>query len=363
MADIVIRPDMRTSGGEVSDILLDQQYAGSITLVYREGTRIAGSVQLEREILTQQKKKAVLEHVHHYVESLIEAIEAKECDVIVTYSRFHHIIATDTNVGVIDSFVDSDGKDEVVQVLDCEREEQEEKSADPEDVDEPPEQFAKLSSKSDKHKASSAEGERDSTFYELVVVNEYGTTTVYHIYNFRRKWVAEAVMSIYDHEVIGEVDWRHEPDEEEMKRMTDLLISDFNEDQIDRIVIDMKYNGLVLETEELTHKDLLDEKHIEYDNPYSVVLAREDQETLTYHIYRQTEGGWPIGTATIDIRRPHVTGYIELRNRGSESDRETIASLLMAELDKEIEYRSFNVTIFYQNQPIDEIQFENQTAH
>ncbi|MFD2671834.1 hypothetical protein [Marinicrinis sediminis] len=326
MAEIVIRPDMRTHGGEVSDILLDNHYVGSICLVYRERERMTGSIQLDKESLTPYHKRRVNEHVHAYVESLMDAMNLEECDVMVTYSRYDHVIASDTNVGVIDEFVDEEMETDLDRLSEAE------------------------------------DGEEDSaTYFELVVVNEYHQTTEYEIYDYDQQLVADAVLTQYDHEIYGEVNWQFLPHEEEMEQITNLLISDYEEDEeVVSFVIDMKHSGKIIETEELTHVDVLDAQETEDADEYSVVLSRDDEDTLTYSIYHQSEGGIPIGTATIDVSSRQLSGYVDLRDTSDEKERELMATMLMRELDKERDYRSFNLTLFYRNEPIDELHFQQE---
>jgi hypothetical protein len=96
---------------------------------------------------------------------------------------------------------------------------------------------------------------------------------------------------------------------------------------------------------------------------YTIVLARDDEDTLTYEIYRQSHGGLPIGTATIDISHRVLTGFIDFRDPASNDDLDTIAALLMQELDKEKEYDGINLTMLYQNEPIDEMIIECDQVH
>jgi hypothetical protein len=293
MADIMLRPDLKTAGGEVNDVVMNGRYAGTLTLVYREGDRISGSIQLERDSLSVADKEKVIEFAQNYIQAMMQM-------------------------------------DDVTEV-----------------------------------------------FYELVIVGESRNRVEYHIYDQDQDLVAESLMTIYGNDVVGKVHWMHQPEEDEIEAVSDLIVSDFDENEVDTFVIDMEFDNEIIETIELTHEDLLDYQDTLGDlaqtgyedeagdiyGDYSVILVRDDGDTLTYEIYQQTGGDLPIGTATIDITSKQITGFIDFREPGDDDDREIIATLLMRELDKEKEYDSVNLTMLHNNQPIDELMFEVELVH
>ncbi len=350
MAHVRLRPDLKTSGGEVSDILLNERYAGTLALVYREQDRIAGSVQLERKSLSSRDRKAVISFVQGYVQSMIDALKAEECEVVVTVSPYDHVIATGNNVGTIREFADADDI-----------------AANPSDHT--------GSGAAERAQRTAADAPEIRTrfgkavYYELVIVGERRNKVEYHVYDQNQEWIAEAMMTLYGPDVSGEVIWKHEPSEEEIEHVTDLIVSDFDENEIDTFAIDMKYDGRRIETIQLTHKDLLNKgvaaqvSSDSDDNDYSILLTRDDGDALTYEIYQTSYGSLPIGTATIDISRRQLTGFIDFREPGASDDREQIAALLLRELEKEKDYDTFSLTMLYQNEPIDEIVFESEPVH
>ena len=328
MSNLVIRPDLRTSGGEVSDILLDQQYVGTLTLVYREGERISGSIQLDQDTLPREQKDEVIQFAQTYVQSLIDALDVPELNVLVSYSSFD--LLEEQAFDFEYDYVDNETRFE---------------DADYEDLDE-------------------YKMDQDSVYYELVIVGERRNSVEYHIYDGRKTWIAEAFMTIYGNDVVGEVNWNVMPSEEEIGHVTDLIVSDFDDQEMDAFLMDIKYKGEIIAVEELKHEDLITDHDHELGtdlDDYSVILVRDDEDTLTYDIYRQSFGGIPIGTATVDISQREITGFIDFVELENEHNREHIATLLMNELDKEMDYDTFNLTILHQNEPIDEIWFETET--
>lgn len=349
MGKIAIRPDMRTAGGEVSDVVLNGRYVGGITLVYREGSRLSGSVQLERSSMTPAEKRKVLRYLQDYIHSFAAAIEAEDCDVIVTYSPFDQVIAMEHNVGEIQYFMeDPEGPDEELY--------QEDGTADA-PLDHDPQRGL------DPYEMES----QDVEAYELVITGEHGDSVEYHIYGRNKRWLAEAFVTLQGADCFGEINWMIEPTPEQIEAGVDLLVSDFDDDYVDSFQLEVKHNGELLEIFELDHQDLaayedgasLFESRT---SPYSVHLVRDDGDTLTYDIYSRENGNLPIGTATIDISEPMVTGYMDFREMNSEEDREKIAALIMRELDKERDYDSFSLSVLYRNRLIDELLFENEAA-
>jgi hypothetical protein len=215
-----------------------------------------------------------------------------------------------------------------------------------------------------------------AVYYELVAVGEKRGRIDYHVYDKDQELVAEASMRVRGRDVSGKVNWMHNPVEEELEHVTDLIVSDFDENEIDTFVIKMVYDKKILEIIELTHEDLLADEELpgteaayrendrrSRDEEYTVVLARDDGDMLTYEIYQQSRGGLPIGTATIDISQRQLTGFIDFREEGNVDDREYIAALLMQELDKEKDYDTMNLTVLHKNEPVEEMMFETEQVH
>jgi hypothetical protein len=358
---------LRTSGGEVTELLIDGQYAGSITLVYREGERIAGAIQLERESIAEHRKAKAIKAAQNYVQQMVDALGVQDCEVIVTSSRYDHIIASEHQVGVIESFQDDDEEpslpepeDDEIRFVDV----------DPDDLD-------RIEMREEDEMAAEADA-----YYELVIVGESRNRVEYHIYERDQLFLAEAMLNIKGRTVTGDIHWMREPDDDEIEHVADLVISDFDPDEVDRFVLDMKVDGELIETFELDHKDRKQQGEREsqrrrdarnerrgrketirlggLDRDYTVRLVRDDGDALTYDIFEQS---FLIGQATIDIASRKMTGFIDFHNKTSSNERARIASILMRELDKEKDYESLNLTMMYRNKPIDELMIETETVH
>lgn len=376
MTDIFLRPDLKTAGGEVCDIMYKDRYAGTMTLVYREKDRICGSVQLERESLSSKEKKAVVRFVKRHIQATIDALKASECDVLVTHSTFDHVIATnDAFLEAEDEAAIYDDETEVYWVNDGSR--FEDFDTGEQETFEMHKGKGKSKDKrggsplSDEPVAGDDSNYRNPVYYELVATKESKNKMEYHVYDKEQEWIAEVFMRIVGNDVIGDIHWMFSPLDEEIEHVTDLVVSDFDPDSIDTFTIDHRYEGEIIETFELAHEDLYDEDMrgdllgTDQDmEDYTVVLARDDQDMLTYEIYDQKHGGLPIGTATVDISQRQLSGFIDFRSQIEQpGTREKIASLIMQELDKEKDYSMISFTMLCNNKPIDEIVFENEPVH
>ncbi|XEC97259.1 hypothetical protein AB6A23_12320 [Paenibacillus tarimensis] len=327
MQHIELRPDLKTSGGEVCDIMVEGRFAGTLTLVYREGDRIAGSAQIEQEAVKPNMKDQVVSYLQHYIQFLIQAMRAETCDVLVTYSSYDRVVTTAP-------------EDEFAPEM--------EEPVRQQEFEDPEEYWAEAE-------------------YDLVTVSERKNKITYHVYDMEKNWVAEVTLRTDDPDVTGRVRWIREPADEEIELITELVVSDFDETTVDSFVFHHHFENELLDTIELTHEDLLDTpvEHIgkDMDEEISVLLARDDGDVLTYEIYKQSFGSLPVGTATVDIESRRLTGFIDFRERGSIEDADAITSHLLRELDKEKEFDGLNLSLMYKNELIEEIVVDNESVH
>lgn len=350
MAAINVVPNMKTLGGEASDIMLNGRYVGAMTLLFRERDRVCGSIHLERGSMSKQDKKAVMAHMREHVQSFLDAVRASSCQVLVTYGDYDHFIATDE---AYEELMVEDGDDEDKDY------EWDEEDSRFDDVGEDEPEWTEM---------NRLAINRRKPVYALVVAREERSRIDYRIHDEAREWAAEASLRIDDAEVSGEVNWLFEPDEDEIEAATEILVADFDEGAIDSFVINHRFDGELLETTELTHRDLLDPAYEDAaegvaDADYSVVLARDDGDTLTYDIYDQAKGGLPIASATVDIGMTQPSGFIEFHQPNDEAEMETIAGLLRDELGREQPFDRISLTLLVHNKPIDEIVFDHEPYH
>src|SRR5690606_34660927 len=189
MAHVTIRPEFRTAGGEVSDLEIEGKYAGTLTLTYRENDRMIGAIQLDRTTLSDEEKEVVSAWADEYVHDLADAMRVQDCEVLVTYSAFDHIVtAYDEEAAEGESLEDIDPNDHDEILMDNEylmEDDMEETVAVP-------------------------------VRLELVIVGESGNRVEYHIYGPNKEWLAEAFFDMQEDDASGEVKWMVRPTEDEL---------------------------------------------------------------------------------------------------------------------------------------------------
>jgi hypothetical protein len=323
MRAIELKPNLKTAGGEACDIMLGRRYAGSMMLIYREGDRVAGSIQLEKKSLKAEDKDRITAMLEEHILSFADAVGAKSYDILITHADFDEIM-TDTD-------------DE-----------------------------ADLKTNAEANAEEPEEAAEAAVDFQLVVADKKRNRLRFHLFNEAGELAAEAFLRTSDSDVIGHISWEFEPADEEIERVTEMIVAKYNDDLVDTFVLDHRFEGELLETVELTHEDLLDTPveniGASPEDRFSVILVRDDVDALTYEIYEESES-LPIGTATVDIQRRRLTGFIDFRDRSFVDDAGVISSLLMRELDKEKDYNGLNLSLMHRNELVDELVFENEPVH
>lgn len=362
MGQITLRPELVTSSGEACGIMLDHQYIGSLTLLYREEDRIWGSVQLDEEVLDADEKEQVDLFIHQYIENMIDAVGAPECFVSSTYSYYDHIISTD-QLGQIEELIDEDEAQDYQMYETLE--------AGYEAAEEPI--YADLDTIEYDYDYDLSEEQQD---IELSIVGESRNKVEYQLLDKNHEIMAEVLVHIDRGDVIGDIFWHYEPSEEEIDEVAHILVADFDSDLVDSFILTMFYEDDELVTFELTHDDLLEEEDEDYeqdlfemdesmyvdiqgDETVSLYfeLIRDDVDSLTFNIYEEEPKRQKLGTATIDLGGDEPSAIVDFINPRDQHLREQVAYHLIDEVDKEIEYTTFTITMQYQDEVVDEYVF------
>ncbi|MEY9092796.1 hypothetical protein [Paenibacillus sp. RC84] len=343
MAQLVLRPDLKTAGGEVTEILVDGRFAGIISLVYREGDRMTGGIQLEDAVLSPAGKREVDAFVRNHIQWLVDAMNIRECDVVLTYGSYDHIIGTpllpdeSPAVDYADDETTAEWVGDESVYGDYEEDELDDISMEEDAYDAEPD-------------------------YELVLLEDSRGRVEYQLFDPGSRLVAEASCRIYGSEAVCMLDWVFDPLEEEMELASNLIVADFQEEETENFLFHSRFDGEIVDSIEISLEEADELSELDSgEEEYSVILARDDGDTLTYEIYEQEYGGIPIGTATIDVSEDQLTGFIDFRQTDDSRQRQEIARLLMEELDKEQDYDSLHLSMLYRNKLIDELLFENVT--
>lgn len=362
MAEMVLRPDLKTAGGEVSDIVVNGRFAGTLMLVYREGDRLSGAVQLETDHLDGKEAEQVNRFVDRHIRDLAGALNIEDYEAVVTMGSYHHILTGDTWQSEMEQSVRLyEDEPEVIWVSD------DEDGLGDWDIYEP-ETFRMDDAETEY--SDEDELQEDLYLYELVPTRTGTNQSEYHVYDEGREWVAELIIRETGGGLVADVHWMFNPETEEMDSLADHVADELEDRVQDGFRLNHRYEGTILETADYAQEDISDvpessedDTGLLTDRDYRVILARDDQDMLTYEIYDRYRAH-PIGTATVDISRKQLSGFIDFRDSPVQSgERERIAALIMQELDKEKNYDRISFTMLARNKPIDEVIFENEPFH
>ncbi|MHA7581471.1 hypothetical protein ACX12E_13895 [Paenibacillus vandeheii] len=346
---IELIPDLRTSGGEVQDIMVGGQYAGSLLLVFREGDRVSGSLQMEQNSLPDESEQVIVEKVHEYIRSLADAVSAAEYEVLVSCGTLYSVLQkpeSHTDLLIQSSQSDDTYYPDGKNIRDAVNEEHVIPGS----------------------QAESFTYEDPEHMLEMEMVSAGRSISTYVFNDANGQEVAEASLKQYGADVQGEIHWYDDPAESYQDAAAELLVRELDEEIIDTITIRMWHQGQELESLEWVHRDFADEVEIEYPEDLEeieaaeetcyVMLVRKDREFRVYELYLQERGGLPVGTATIDTSYADLSGYMDYEVPGTSAQRKSLVEVLMRELDKELEFDTLHLTMLYRNQIIDEAKID-----
>lgn len=346
---IELIPDLRTSGGEVQDIMVDGQYAGSLLLVFREGDRVSGSLQMEQNSLPDESEQVIVEKVHEYIRSLADAVSAAEYEVLVSCGTLYSVLQKPESH--TDLLIQSSQSDDTY-------------NPDGKNIRDAVNEVHVIPGS----QAESFTYEDPEHMLEMEMVSAGRSISTYVFNDANGQEVAEASLKQYGADVQGEIHWYDEPAENYQDAAAELLVRELDEEIIDTITIRMWHQGQELESLEWVHRDFADEVEIEYPEDLEeieaaeetcyVMLVRKDREFRVYELYLQERGGLPVGTATIDTSYADLSGYMDYEVPGTSAQRKSLVEVLMRELDKELEFDTLHLTMLYRNQIIDEAKID-----
>ncbi|MCZ1266815.1 MULTISPECIES: hypothetical protein [Paenibacillus] len=342
-------PDLRTSGGEVQDIMVGGQYMGSLLLVFREGDRVSGSLQIEQNSLPDETEQYIVEQVHEYIRSLADAVSAAEYEVLVSCGTLYSVLQKPESQ--TDMFNQSSRSEDSYS-----HDGQNDRAGVNEVHVIPGSQAESFTYEDPEH------------LLEMELVSAGRSISTYVFNDANGQELAEASLKQYGADVQGEIHWYDEPAENYQDAAAELLVRELDEEIIDTITIRMWHQGQEMESAEWVHRDFADEDEIESEEDLEeieaaeeacyVMLVRKDREFRVYELFLQERGGLPVGTATIDTSEADLSGYIDYQVPGTSVQRKSLVEVLMRELDKELEFDTLHLTMLYRNQIIDEAKIE-----
>lgn len=313
MADIAIRPAMRTIGGEVNDILCDGRFVGMLTLVYRESDRLMGILTLEQQALFRHDKPEIERWARQYVYQMADAIGAEDCDWVIVHGNVEHPDKrgkkerrTLVYSGPGNSYAEQDESYGDYESDDAETIQMRQGGAtqsqgqfrrqgkngrgtapgqqpgmQPQGQNQGQsqgqgQQQAQQQAQGQAQGQNMAQGQPQASGMaqgqpngfgqqggaqrsvrpkgrklELSLVEETDDKFEYRLRDHKKAWLAEATLRLRGSRGIGEVHWLAEPDEEDIDRVAELIAAEHEDSRIRSLIIEMYYEGEPLETVEL----------------------------------------------------------------------------------------------------------------
>lgn len=202
MADIGWRTDLKTSGGEITELLLNGCCAGTLTLVYEEGGRIAGTVRLS-ETEAADHLGQVITAVRNYVQQLQKALAATAYDVAIVSGEALEIIQAKNKLN--------------------------------ERAIEAPVVEAEASIGYRAAETTAAEADAGADELELVPVRESRGRIEYRLYGASWKRLANIRVRLYGSYAEAEAEWRETPVETQLELAAKLLAADLEPQSLDSL--------------------------------------------------------------------------------------------------------------------------------
>lgn len=328
-----LRPDLRTATGEVQDIMIDGRYTGTLILVFREGHRLVGSIQLDPHRVPEHAKEEIIDYVEQYVLQYGDAVGAEHMDVLLTWGQVESILG------------------------DVEDEEEKDQLPAPQTV---------LSDSAPLFLYESEGGEM-----QIELISAGRSVSQFELQNEKGQTIAHAVLKQYGTDIQGEVNWLKEPLEEELDSAEELLVAEVDDQEIDTITIEMKYKEDTITVLELVRQDDVsgsssdEEEELYWEDDDSedvcyVRMIRQDHEIISFDLFLEAYGGMPVAAATVDISESEVSGYIDFFIEPSEDQRHQLVLLLAREIEKEIDITQLHITMLYRNVVIDEMLIDSE---
>ncbi|MDI3329050.1 MAG: hypothetical protein QJR06_10885 [Alicyclobacillaceae bacterium] len=112
--EVVLRPELRTSGGECLGIFVDERWVGDAYLIYRTGDLMTGTIQLDSGKLEERQVSRVVRQVRDYIAGVAGALNIDEASVVMMYGDVDPVLeGPETAVGVQGKEPQEEGRSEI----------------------------------------------------------------------------------------------------------------------------------------------------------------------------------------------------------------------------------------------------------
>jgi hypothetical protein len=252
MNSVVLKPELRTPGGETVSIYLNDEWAGDLYLVYREGDILTGTIQIDTGKVSEDELDMVGEEVRMYIQHLTSALDVDTSSVVMMYGDISSVVEMEPFEQVDEQalLADEDVMDDEEVYMDM----------DDADVDDDVEVY--MADDDVIYSDDDVYGETAEVYtntdgmdedFHLSVVYEDGEHTKYHLHNEEHSTVGVVAVDEINENVSGRVEFWKEPSESDTSDVARMLARTFGD--APQLSFTMNYEDQHLGDMHLEHGD------------------------------------------------------------------------------------------------------------
>jgi hypothetical protein len=228
MKNVVLKPELRTPGGETVSIYCDDDWAGDLYLVYREGDVLTGTIQLDTSKVDENDLDQVTDEIRTYIEHLNAALNVESSSVVMMYGDISSVVEMEPFEAAADpEDVDLEllaDDDELIMAADDDEYDDENVLAVDDDV------YDEVYSE-----VFDDEGYDEDEAYHLSVIYQEGTHTKYHLHDEDHQTFGVVAVDEIGNNVSGRVEFWEEPDQEETNEVARMLARTFSDGETESL--------------------------------------------------------------------------------------------------------------------------------
>jgi hypothetical protein len=236
MKNVVLKPELRTPGGETVGIYCNDEWAGDLYLVYREGDILTGTMQIDTSKVHENELDAVADEVRTYVEHLNAALGVQDSSVVMMYGDISSVVEMEPyHVAGEEVLVDTAIEEEM----------------DEDDYEDDEEGI--YVSEQDLYD----DVEPTDSEFHLSVAYKNGEHTKYHLHDDDHNTVGVISVDEIAENVSGRVEFWEMPDEDQTADVARMLAREFSDGETEQLSFTMNYQDQHLGDMHLEHRDFL----------------------------------------------------------------------------------------------------------
>lgn len=224
MKQVVLKPELRTLGGETVSLYLGDEWAGDLYLVYREGDVLTGTIQIDTGVVSEEEMEVVATEVRTYIEHLNVALGVEDSSVVLVYGDISSMVEMEPfEVVSVETVQDEEFQEHVEYAVDDVRDDERDffeigdvgLTSNLEFVDEEDDTY-------------DTDEEEEGEFH-LSVAYRHGEHTKYHLHDDEHHTLGVVSVDEIGNNVSGRVEFWKRPDDEEANEIAKMLVRTFGE--------------------------------------------------------------------------------------------------------------------------------------